>query len=362
MKKGFKKNRKLFPRFSEKGYGQGFLKIRFLFLIFLSVLFIEFILLAQFFQIIPTTRFLASIFPNVLVDLTNQNREEFGLRNLKQSPLLQKAAQLKAEDMASKGYFSHTSPEGITPWHWFDLVGYDFVYAGENLAVNFLDSYDINRAWMSSSKHKKNIINANFSEIGIGVASGYYKGRESIFVAQFFGTPKSIFGLSGALPEPVKGQEEGKTSVLKDDLLVLGKESILGSETEEQTQEKEDFNSAKNSAQEQKPFEEPFLEEESFIYMTKEKEIIYSDDDEGEREAVRYSSFLARIISSPKRTVSFLLFSLLLIVITALVLKIIVKVKTRLPVLIIDGLMVLAVIILACLFNNHIFSLIGQIY
>jgi len=53
--------------------------------------------------------------------------------------LLEQAAQLKANDMAEKGYFAHTSPDGKTPWEWLKDVSYPFLAAGENLAVNFLD-------------------------------------------------------------------------------------------------------------------------------------------------------------------------------------------------------------------------------
>ena len=50
--------------------------------------------------------------------------------------LLSAADDEKADDMAAKSYFAHTSPEGIDPWHWFAQVGYKFTYAGENLAVH----------------------------------------------------------------------------------------------------------------------------------------------------------------------------------------------------------------------------------
>ena len=162
----------------ENGHKPCFLKAKTLFSLFSFVVIFELIFVLVFFQIIPSGNFFSSLLmTDVLVDLTNENRQGSGLKNLKQNVLLQGAAQLKAEDMASKGYFAHTSPEGIDPWYWFDLVGYDFVYAGENLAVNFIDPYDINKAWMESPKHKKNIINDKFNEIGIGTAKGKYNGR-----------------------------------------------------------------------------------------------------------------------------------------------------------------------------------------
>src|SRR3989338_4718105 len=73
----------------------------------------------------------------VLVDLANEDRSADGLPALSMSPVLQQAAQMKANDMARKEYFAHESPEGFDPWHWFKQAGYDFRFAGENLAAYF---------------------------------------------------------------------------------------------------------------------------------------------------------------------------------------------------------------------------------
>lgn len=153
------------------------------------IIFIEIVFLVQSFFILPFSDFFATIFPQALVDLSNQNRERENLADLKINLLLQEAAQMKADDMAAKGYFSHNSPEGATPWDWFEKAGYDFNYAGENLAVNFFDSNDAVEAWMASPGHRANILNKNYTEIGIGVAKGMYEGREAVFIAQMFGSP-----------------------------------------------------------------------------------------------------------------------------------------------------------------------------
>ncbi len=131
-----------------------------------------------------------AIFSDVLVSLTNETRIDLDLATLKTDPLLEIAAKLKAEDMASKGYFAHTSPEGLNPWYWFQLVGYDYRYAGENLAVNFAESEDVHDAWLNSASHRANIVNGNYTDIGIATARGIYKGREAEFVVQLFGTRK----------------------------------------------------------------------------------------------------------------------------------------------------------------------------
>lgn len=138
------------------------------------------------------TDFLASVYPDVLVSYANEARKDIQNEGaLSVNPLLEKAAQLKAQDMAAKGYFSHNSPDGKTPWYWFDFIGYSFKYAGENLAINFQDSKEVNDAWLASPEHKANILNPQFTEIGIATAAGMYDGKKVVFVVQLFGTPAS---------------------------------------------------------------------------------------------------------------------------------------------------------------------------
>ena len=132
---------------------------------------------------------MAAVLPAILSNLTNEERESQNLSTLTTNPILNKAAEMKAEDMATKGYFAHTSPEGKTPWYWLSQVGYEYQYAGENLAINFSDSKDVTNAWMTSPSHKANIVKENYTEIGTGIATGVYEGRETIFVAQVYANP-----------------------------------------------------------------------------------------------------------------------------------------------------------------------------
>ena len=118
-----------------------------------------FVLSTQY--LIPRSKLFGVMLVNALVDGTNQSRAANSLGALHENALLDQAAQEKANDMAKNGYFAHTSPAGVTPWHWFEDVGYNFSYAGENLAVNFTDSQDVTNAWMNSPEHRANILNAN---------------------------------------------------------------------------------------------------------------------------------------------------------------------------------------------------------
>lgn len=178
-------------------------------------------------------QFVSAIYASVLIDLTNQERDAEKIDGLIVSPILTEAANLKAQDMASKGYFAHTSPEGKTPWYWFDQVGYKYSYAGENLAVDFTESADVDKAWMNSPLHRANIVNKNFKEIGIGMAEGIYEGRVTTFVVQLFGTE--------ALSKPAvkttpKNNPNISTPVVKSNASIPPEElaldtRVLGSET-----------------------------------------------------------------------------------------------------------------------------------
>lgn len=135
---------------------------------------------------------LASVYSKALISLANENRKEGDVAVLTENEVLTRAAQLKADDMASRGYFAHESPDGITPWYWLKEAGYVYQYAGENLAVNFDDSIAVDKAWMNSPTHRANILNQHFTEIGIAQATGMYKGKETVFVVQMFGAPKNV--------------------------------------------------------------------------------------------------------------------------------------------------------------------------
>lgn len=181
------------------------------------------------------TGFLAAVLPGVLTALTNDDRAKNGVGTLIEEPLLTVAAQKKAADMAEKGYFAHVAPDGTTPWHWLDLVGYNYSYAGENLAVNFTESKDVEDAWMKSPTHRANIVKSEFTRIGIGTAQGVYQGKEVTFVVQFFATPASATTKPASIPIPAK--TTSVRSVPATELATAGvaPSNVLGSETESST-------------------------------------------------------------------------------------------------------------------------------
>jgi len=171
---------------------------------------------------IGSDRLVSTVLPAVIVELTNSERTDERLGVLRRNTILDTAATLKAQDMAEKGYFAHYSPEGISPWYWFDEAQYSLVHAGENLAVHFTDSSDVVTAWMNSPTHKANIMNGNYSEIGVGTARGTYKGVPTVFVVQLFGTPSAQTAL---VPEPTQLAVLPSVAENSDVPVVLGIES-----------------------------------------------------------------------------------------------------------------------------------------
>ncbi|MCR4326118.1 MAG: CAP domain-containing protein [Candidatus Roizmanbacteria bacterium] len=126
---------------------------------------------------------------DTLLEDTNAERKKYGLPTLSYSPLLAAAAQDKATDMFARDYWSHFAPDGTSPWHFFEKNGYYYEYAGENLAKDFNDSNAIVNAWMKSEKHRDNILQSQYSEVGFSIKEGVLQGRPTVLVVQMFGTP-----------------------------------------------------------------------------------------------------------------------------------------------------------------------------
>lgn len=293
-------------------------------IVLVALFFLEAAFLVQIFLVWPYSNIFSSILPSVLVDLTNNDRSENNVSALKVNPLLELAAQLKAQDMATKGYFEHTSPEGLTPWFWLQKVGYRWSGAGENLAVNFSDSSDIENAWMNSSGHRANILDNRFSEIGIATAKGIYKGQEAIFVVQFFGRPL-VTQAASLKPSGTKPPSAAQTS----------SQPAVSSTTalEPQSVKKETTSSAPVAG------------------------AVAINEETG--AAVSQASLWQRFLSMPKTVTTAIYLAFAAVFLLALALKIFVKIKIQYPKLIFNGALVLFVII-SLLYFNYLLILGGQ--
>lgn len=313
--------KRLFIPHEGNAYRPHFLHGRIVRRVALVVLFLELVL-----YILPTlnyTRYyddlnLGAVLPGVLSTLTNDERVRENLSQLTENPLLAQAAQLKAEDMASKGYFAHTSPEGKTPWYWFDLVGYKYSYAGENLAVDFTDSAEVTRAWMNSPTHRANIENGAYTEVGTGIATGVYKGHETVFVAQVYGKPKRF-----------TTNDERPTTNNNSQFKINNFQSSIN---------------------------EPIVNENSM-------EIVNSKIENSERVlgesvppgVVEHSiETVQEIMSSPRSSTNVALYILLSLVMVALILNIFIKFQYQSPDLITNGVIIIVLIASIYLGNNFV--------
>jgi uncharacterized protein YkwD len=129
----------------------------------------------------------ADISSEQLLSLTNKERQSVGVGNLVISDKLSQAALEKANDMFQYDYWAHNSPEGKTPWVFIKSAGYNYVYAGENLARGFTSSEDVIKAWMASPDHRANMLSANYQDVGFAVKLGKLKGEETVLIVEEFG-------------------------------------------------------------------------------------------------------------------------------------------------------------------------------
>ncbi|HEU0266277.1 MAG TPA: CAP domain-containing protein [Candidatus Saccharimonadaceae bacterium] len=130
-----------------------------------------------------------SVTPNAIFADTNSVRQAHGLAALTASQQLSTAANDKAHDMITHDYWAHVSPTGVTPWHWFDVVGYDYSAAGENLAKNFDTSAGVMSAWMASPEHRANILDSRYTNVGIAVVHGVENDQPIELVVAEYGEP-----------------------------------------------------------------------------------------------------------------------------------------------------------------------------
>ncbi|MDD3614511.1 MAG: CAP domain-containing protein [Candidatus Pacebacteria bacterium] len=290
-------------------------------IIFVTVIIIENLFFFLSYYLIPSSTFLANLAKESIIEYTNLNRAQSSLPELKINPLLSKAAQLKAEDMAAKGYFSHVSPDNITPWDWLKKVNYNYSYAGENLALNFTDSEEVVKTWLNSEAHRQNILNSYFTEIGIGIAKGTYENQPAIFIVQLFGTPETQAIETTAY----------KASAISEETLVP---SPLYKET---------------------PHQSPSHLQTLAPTITAAAPSVKSANVVAENSS-SFSVF-QKILSNPKQTTNVILIFFALIIIVALILQIFVHIRIQFPLLIMNGVLLLIVVASALWINNLLFGI-----
>lgn len=107
-----------------------------------------------------------------VLKLVNQERQKQGLKALTLNTKLTSIGNMKAKDMADKKYFSHTSPTYGSPFQMLQNYGVTYTSAGENIAAGQRTSQEVMNSWLNSSGHRANILNKDYTQLGVG----YYKG------------------------------------------------------------------------------------------------------------------------------------------------------------------------------------------
>lgn len=129
---------------------------------------------------------------------TNKQRADEGLSSLEINDKLSQAAFLKAQNMFAEQYWAHVSPSGIQPWKWFGDVGYNYSFAGENLAKNYPTAHATVEAWMNSPAHRANIMNREYTDIGFAVVDGTLNGENTTLVVALYGAPVTVAAVQSA--------------------------------------------------------------------------------------------------------------------------------------------------------------------
>lgn len=149
-----------------------------------------------------------------VVRFTNRERKNNNLAALSENIKLNTAAERKLQDMFTRQYFAHKSPQGYSVDHWVDGVGYEYVTVGENLALgDFVSSQALVEAWMGSPGHRANILNSRYQDIGVAVKKGQFEGVTTWFAVQIFAKP-----LVSCPPEPSKSLQ---SSIEKNNATLL---------------------------------------------------------------------------------------------------------------------------------------------
>ncbi|GAA1798690.1 CAP domain-containing protein [Luedemannella flava] len=125
-------------------------------------------------------------FEGTVLTLVNKERAKVGCASLTRDSRLAKAARAHSADMASRNYFDHTTPEGVTFDKRIINAGYRYSRAAENIAAGQSSPASVMDTWMNSSGHRANILNCKLKHLGVGLI---YSARGRPYWTQDFGTP-----------------------------------------------------------------------------------------------------------------------------------------------------------------------------
>lgn len=138
-----------------------------------------------------------------VISFVNAERQKAGLQALTINVSLQKSSLVKGTHMINNDYWSHNSPEGSEPWHFFEESGYAYILAGENLAKSFASAEGVVKGWMDSPSHKANILGTQYKEIGVAAIDGTLLGEHTTLVVAHFGARQDTPNKLSEQPTPV---------------------------------------------------------------------------------------------------------------------------------------------------------------
>lgn len=182
------------------------------------------LILALAVSFFPLLALASPINADVLLQLVNAERVKQGLPALKPDFKLGQAAYKKAKDILSKGYFAHTNPDGKRFYEWIEDEDYDYLYAGENLAIDFTENEPAVSAWLESALHRENVLNKNYTDTGLAALQGNWQSRETFAVVQLFGSPYAAAREARSLTPAILGElniKKGDLAKIASGLIVL---------------------------------------------------------------------------------------------------------------------------------------------
>ncbi len=318
-----RKLKKYFIPHEENDYKPHILRPRIVAFVIIIALALESLFIFGSSAVITRSKFFGIVLVNALIDETNAARAANNLYVLRENYLLDAAAQAKANDMVANNYFAHTSPSGVTPWYWFEKVGYNFLAAGENLAVNFSDSQNVTDAWLSSPEHRANITNAGFTDIGMATAQGEFNGQPAVYVVELFGKPappSAVAPIAAAAARPPEvsakpAPELMMASTTGGDLFVAVKGAGTG--------------------------------------IASEATATPAPLAHAEQVNTEQANIVQRAAANPRRTIDYFYLAVVLIFAAALVLNVFIKIHIQHSQVILGGMLVILIVGLLIVLNQH---------
>jgi uncharacterized protein YkwD len=316
-------------------------------IVVLLVLFKVFVTLFLF-SIYPRFVYLSTDIYNQVIELTNKTRIENGVPLLEANSILDKAANAKAQDMLLGQYFSHDTPDGKKPWHWIDKKEYDYVNAGENLAMNFTSAEVAHLALLQSDTHKRNIVNPKFTDIGVAILTGEMNGKKTMVMVEMFGRRRGVVETMKHENNETMKHEISETRDRNSEVAVV---RGVNEEMQEQDEEIEKFRNLE--------IESALSETSDEVRENQSDVLMVSSVDPGIQEVSVKSSILkfkSNLINSLLNYLDYVLYAGLFFIMILLVLNILIKVRIQRLAVIFQSMMTIGIIIILIISKLHFFQ------